>query len=52
MPVQDVHKRITELESRIAKLEGIKRKAQTLKADVKKKGDQRKAKAIAETLKK
>lgn len=52
MPTKDVHTRITELEARIAKLEGIKRKAQALKADVKRKNDQKKAKSIAESLKK
>ncbi len=52
MPSKDVHTRISDLEARIAKLEKMKQKARALKTDVKRKGDQKKAKAIAESLKK
>ncbi len=51
MPPKDIHTRIALLEARIAKLEGIKRKARELKTNIKKKGDQKKAKAIADSLK-
>lgn len=51
MASKDVHTRITELEARIAKLEILKHKAQTLKSDVKRNKDQRKARSIADSLK-